>query len=85
MCICMLSIIVNNYSKIEREKNVFAFIPGLKSEVFPLTHIREDQGNIILWSFIRCKFVSQNLQHSFFVISMAGLVIHNAYLIIAPA
>ena len=40
MCNCMLSIIVNNYSKSEREKNVFAFIPGLKSEVFPLTHIR---------------------------------------------
>ena len=24
----------------ERENKVFAFIPGLKSEVFPLTHIR---------------------------------------------
>ena len=23
----------------ERENKVFAFIPGLKSEVFPLTHI----------------------------------------------
>jgi len=44
MCICMLSIIVNNYSKIEREKNVFAFIPGLKSEVFPLTHINRLMG-----------------------------------------
>ena len=28
------------FNKIEeRENKVFAFIPGLKSEVFPLTHI----------------------------------------------
>ena len=39
MCNYMLSIIVNNYSKSELENKVFAFIPGLKSEVFPLTHI----------------------------------------------
>ena len=40
MCNCMLSIIVNIYSKSKRENNVFAFIPGFKSEVFPLTQIK---------------------------------------------
>ena len=29
---------------IERENKVFAFIPGLKSEVFPLTHIKAGFG-----------------------------------------
>ena len=68
MCNYMLSIIVNNYSKSELENKVFAIIPGLKSEVFPLTHIKStlllgESAKRVSCALVRTERCIPQLQH----------------------